>query len=100
MYFGASHNFRGHMHGMDLGSRTRKVNTLQKRPPETYLYLKSWGFLQLGSMLTLANCGYLSQSMLGRTYYRIWGRSKEALSWVLSEIRDKSMIEYMHKSYQ
>ena len=45
-------------------------------------------------MLTIGDHGYLSKRLLGRTYYRIWGGSKEALigCW------GKSVIGYPNKS--
>lgn len=79
------------MHGVGLGSSPKKVNTLQPKITRNILELNKLGLLlQGGRALTMGNHECLGKRRLGRTYYRIWGRSGEALDWVLAESRGKS----------
>ena len=42
-----------------------------QRPPGKYMYLNTWGSLLFGLSLW-GTVGYLSEHMLGRTYFRAW----------------------------
>lgn len=79
------------MYGVGPGSSPTKVNILQPKITRNILELNKLGLLlQGGRALPMGSHECLSKRRLGRTYYRIWGGSGEALDWVLSESRGKS----------
>ena len=85
---------------MGLGSSPKNVNTLQLKTTRNIHVIEKLGLLlQLGRTLTMGNHGCLSRGVLGRTSCRFGGGSKEALDWVLSESRGKSMNASLSKSY-